>query len=112
MTRAAGATRYGAVTVAEREAMTSAGICHVGDVLGLVGGDIIEIGSQVGEVAVRVVEHLCTGASELVTVVSGSESDESALAAVRAHLRSAHPGIELVEYLGGQPFWPLIVGVE
>ena len=44
MTSAAASTRHGAVTVAVKEAMTSAGICRPGDVLGLIDGDIAVIG--------------------------------------------------------------------
>ena len=44
MSGAAAATRYGAVTVASKEAQTSAGWCHPGDVLGVVGDDVVAIG--------------------------------------------------------------------
>ncbi len=40
MGRSSAATRYGAITVAVRQAVTTAGVCEIGDVLGLVGGDI------------------------------------------------------------------------
>lgn len=112
MTRAAGATRYGAVTIALREAMTSAGICHEGDVLGLANGDIVEIGSDVGEVAIRVVDRLCTGGSELVTLVEGSDCDDALRQVVGAHLRATYRSLDVESHWGGQPFWPLIIGVE
>ena len=112
MTRAAGATRYGAVTIAAREGMTSAGICRVGDVLGLAHGDIVEIGHDVAGVAAAVIDGLCTGGSELVTLVTGGECTTDELAAVKAHLRSTHPALDVVVYAGEQPYWPLIVGVE
>ena len=44
MARASSATRYGGVTIASTEAITTAGRCQIGDVLGLVDGDIVEIG--------------------------------------------------------------------
>ena len=46
MSSAAGHARHGAVTVAESPAMTMAGRCEVGDVLGLVDGDFVEIGDD------------------------------------------------------------------
>ena len=45
MSATAGHARHGAVTVAESPAMTMAGRCDVGDVLGLVDGDFVEIGT-------------------------------------------------------------------
>src|ERR687898_1538767 len=58
MTTAAGHTRHGAVTVAAREAATSAGVCRPGDILGVVEGDFALIGSDLLAVAVEVVERM------------------------------------------------------
>jgi DAK2 domain fusion protein YloV len=112
MTQAAGATRYGGVSVASREAVTSAGRCQVGDVLGIVGGDVVEIGASVDEVAVAVLERLLSTGGELVTLVRGDDADEEVARAVARSVRRRHHGIEVVIYDGGQPFWPLILGVE
>jgi DAK2 domain fusion protein YloV len=112
MTRAAGATRYAAVTEAVREAITSAGRCQPGDVLGVVEGDVVEIGDSMSAVAILVLERLLQVAGELVTLVTGEGADEAIVGVVRRHLRREHQGVEVVVYDGGQPFWPLIVGVE
>lgn len=111
MTRAAGATHYGAITIAAREALTSAGPCQVGDVLGLADGDIIHIGSDPAEVARAVIERLLTTGTELVTLVPGLDAGDLA-DQLDTWLGKAHPGIEMVVYDGGQPLWPLIIGVE
>ncbi len=46
MTAAARGTRHGAVTVAARDAMTTAGPCRTGDALGVVQGDFAVVGSD------------------------------------------------------------------
>ena len=113
MTRAAGATRYGGVSVASREAMTSAGLCHIGDVLGIVEGDVVEIGDTVEDVAVRILTRILhAGGGELVTLVCGDECADTAAATISRRLRREHAGVEVVVFDGGQPLWPLIVGVE
>jgi len=112
MTGAAGATRYGGVSVASREAMTTAGACHVGDVLGIVAGDIVEIGDSVEEVALRVVGRLLSSGGEMVTVVSGVDADDAVTSMIGRRVRRTHPGVEVVVHEGGQPLWPLILGVE
>jgi formate dehydrogenase iron-sulfur subunit len=112
MTRAAGATHYGAVTIAARDGMTSAGICRVGDVLGLVDGDIAVIGTDVAAVSNDVIDLLTGPTSELITLVEGSECTDAVRDQVSAHLASQHRMIDVVSYSGGQPFWPLIIGVE
>jgi DAK2 domain fusion protein YloV len=112
MTRAGGATRYGGVSVASREAVTSAGRCQVGDVLGIVEGDVVEIGDSVEDVAARVLARLLSSGGELVTLLRGSEAEEPVATTVSKRVRREHPGVEVVVYDGGQPFWPLILGVE
>jgi hypothetical protein len=112
MTRAAGATHYGAVTIAARDGMTSAGICRVGDVLGLVDGDIAVIGTDVAAVSNDVIDLLTGPTSELITLVEGSECTDAVRDQVSAHLASQHRMIDVVRYSGGQPYWPLIIGVE
>ena len=67
MSSAAGHARHGAVTVAESPAMTMAGRCEAGEVLGAVEGDFTEIGDDAGEVAWRVVQRLLSTGGELVT---------------------------------------------
>lgn len=112
MTRAAGATHYGAVTVASREAVTTAGVCQPGDVLGLADGDIVEIGQAPGDVAAAILDRLLSAGGELATVVTGLDAEPALVDGVLEHLRRRHPTVEPVVYDGGQPLWPLIVGVE
>jgi dihydroxyacetone kinase-like predicted kinase len=112
MTRAAGATRYGGVSVAVKDAVTSAGVCRVGDVLGIAGGDVVEIGSSVEDVAVALLGRLLATGGELVTLVRGDEGGEALVDAVARRVRRGHAGTEVVVYDGGQPYWPLILGVE
>lgn len=110
MARAASATRYGGVTIASKEAITSAGRCHVGDVLGLMDGDITEIGDSIEDVTLRIIERMSNSTSELVTLVLGVEAPSGLVGTVEQHLQPALVDLEVVE--GGQLHWPVIVGVE
>jgi hypothetical protein len=44
--------------------------------------------------------------------VRGEEADDAVVEAVRRRVRREQPGIEVQVFDGGQPYWPLIVGVE
>jgi dihydroxyacetone kinase-like predicted kinase len=92
--------------------MTMAGRCQVGDILGVMDGDVAEIGATIAEVAIRMVDRLLSAGGELATLVTGQDAADGLVADVRRHLRRVHPGVELVVHDGGQPLWPLIVGVE
>lgn len=112
MTRAATATRYGGITVSRREALTSGGPCNPGDVLGLIEGDIVVVGSDQHHVARAVVHRLLATSGEIVTLVTGVDAEPDLGQRLSASLNREHPGLDVVHIHGGQVNWPLIVGVE
>ena len=112
MTRAAGATRFGHLEVAEQEAVTSVGLCRPGDVLGLIEGDVVTIGEDVTEVARHLVDRMLSGGGELVTLIAGSCAPPALAEALEDHLRGGRPDVEVGVYAGGQERYPLLIGVE
>ena len=112
MSAAAGAARDGAVTVAARDAITTAGPCRAGDALGVVQGDFAVVGTDLAAVAVEVVDRLLTTGGELVTLVRGADADDDLLRAVSRHLRGTRRDVEVTVLDGGQERYPLLVGVE
>ncbi len=112
MSSAAGHARHGAVTVAEGAAMTMAGRCEVGDVLGIVDGDFLLVGDDVGAVAIQVAERLLAPGGELLTVVLGADAPPD-LADTLTGWGSRHPGALDVQVLdGGQPRYLVLLGAE
>ena len=113
MTATARHARQGAVTVAARQAITMAGPCEPGDVLGAIGGDFVVVGHDLTEVAKDVLGRLLGGGGEMVTLVSGADDADGALAqACAAWLEESHPTVDVVVYDGGQERYPLLVAVE
>ena len=112
MTAAAGHCRHGAVTVAAREAVTMAGVCHKGDVLGLLDGDFAIIGDAIDTVACAVVDRMLGSGGELVTLVTGADAEDGLAEAVVEHLHRTRPEVDSLVYAGDQPRYPLLIGVE
>lgn len=112
MSRAAAATRYGALTLAERQAVTTAGICEPGDVLGVIDADVVEIGQDLARTATAVAVRLLATGGEIVTLVTGADCPNEVVAAVTLWCSREHPAADVVLIPGGQPLWPLIIGVE
>ncbi|MBO8190654.1 DAK2 domain-containing protein [Streptomyces oryzae] len=112
MTSAAGATRYGEVTVAERQSWTTAGVCQAGDVLGLVEGDVALIGSETAQVATDVLGRMLAAGGELVTLVVGAEAPAGLAAALEQYVRTSHLAVDTVVYEGRQREAQLLIGVE
>jgi DAK2 domain fusion protein YloV len=113
MAEAAAATRWAEVVVADGEALTSAGRCRAGDVLGSAEGDVVVLGSDPAAVGRELLDRLLSAGGELATLVVGEEGDTPGLGdAVGAHLATAHPTVEVVRYAGGPGAVPLLIGVE
>jgi DAK2 domain fusion protein YloV len=100
MIHAAAATRHALVEVRSTE------------VLGLVSGEVSVRGTDMGAVARELLDHMLSGGGELVTLVLGAGAVPGLGAALEEHLDSAHPGVEVARYDGGQERYPLLVGVE
>jgi DAK2 domain fusion protein YloV len=112
MTRAAGATHYGAITTSVREALTSAGTCRPGDILGLVDGDIRFIGRESDATARELIASMLAAGAELLTLVFGEEASDYMRTVIPRWLATEYPLVDVVTHEGGQPLWPLIIGVE
>jgi DAK2 domain fusion protein YloV len=113
MAETAAATRFAEVTIAVRESITYAGRCQAGDVLGLIDGEVVEIGSDVSRVGISLVRRLIAAGGELVTVLSGSDPGASEAAeVVTKYVHDQHPLVEISGFAGGQPHFPLLIGVE
>ncbi|MFG1704668.1 DAK2 domain-containing protein [Nonomuraea sp. M3C6] len=112
MTDAAGHTRYGHVAVADREAVTSAGVCRPGEVLGLIDGDVAMIGGSLERVATMLVDRMVAGGGELVTLVTGAHAPVRLAEQVEKHLKRTRPDVDLVVYDGEQGGYPILIGVE
>ena len=112
MSTAAGHARHAGVTIAERPAMTMAGYCQPGAALGLVEGDVVEIGDSVVETGWRVVERLLASGGELLTLITGAGADRTIAVELARRAHQAHNGLEVEIVDGGQRRYLLLVGLE
>jgi hypothetical protein len=124
MTAAAGATRHGALQIAVDDAWTMAGVCHAGDVLGFIDGDVALIAPTLHDAALALVDRMVSAGGEMVTLVTGDGfgpdlgtadggMDSAQLVeSVRARVQATRPEMDVVAYDGGQSGWPLLIGVE
>ncbi|OEV13064.1 dihydroxyacetone kinase, partial [Streptomyces nanshensis] len=112
MTNAAGATRYGEVTVAERPFWTMAGVCAEGDVLGLVEDDVVVIGDDVAAAASDVLGRMLAAGGEMVTLIVGDGAPPGLADGLEEQVRAGHLGVDTVVYDGRQRSSLLLIGVE
>jgi DAK2 domain fusion protein YloV len=112
MAEAAGKCRYAEVTIASREALTVAGLCRPGDAIALVEGEVHLIGADLRQVCRDLLDRLLGGGGELVTLLLGAQAPDGLTEELLAHMAQRWPFAEVQCLVGGQPHYPLIVGVE
>jgi len=112
MAEAAAATRFAEVTVAETEALTSVGICQPGDVLGLIDGDVVELGNDVATVALAVVDRLLGVGAELLTLLVGGRAPLGLGQRLSDEVRARTQLTEVTVYDVREAPVRLIIGVE
>jgi DAK2 domain fusion protein YloV len=112
MAEAAAATRFAEVTLAQRESLTSVGICQAGDILGLIDGEVVEIGHGLVAVAFALTDRLLGVGAELMTILVGAGAPAGVGDVIAGHVHDRAPLTDVTVYEGGQPDFPLIIGVE
>ena len=118
MAEAAAATRRGAVSVAQEDAITWIGSCEAGDVLGFADGEVVLIArgpagpDTLAKVACGVVERMLAAGGELVTVIMGAAAPEDLGESLTEFLRQEHPEVEVSVFHGGGHRDAVLLGVE
>jgi fatty acid kinase len=112
MTEAAAGTRSGALQVADATALTWAGPCAPGDVLGLIDGEVVLIAPDHSVGALWLASRMLTTGGELVTVLLGDGVPDALADGLVAQLRREHPEVDVVVHRGARPGHPLELGVE
>ena len=87
-------------------------MCKPGDVLGVVDGDVAFLDTEIEGAAREVLSRLLSAGGELVTLVLGADAEPGLGERVKGALERDRPEVEVVVIDGGQPVYPLLVGVE
>ncbi|MEJ8279229.1 DAK2 domain-containing protein [Pseudonocardia spirodelae] len=112
MAEAGAATRTGGLQVAEAEALTWAGPCRPGEILGLSDGEVVLIAPDLAVGALWLAHRMLTPGGELVTVLLGSAAADELGERFAEDLRRTHPEVDVVVHRGEQGDFPLVLGVE
>jgi hypothetical protein len=70
------------------------------------------VGQDLSDVARELATNLLSSGGELVTLVFGEDAPPGLRESFPRWLETTNPVVDVVTCDGGQPLWPLIMGVE
>ncbi len=112
MTAAAENVHTASVTYAVRDTVFDDMQIHEGDIMGIVDNKIKEIGDNVHDISLKLLEGMVTEDSSIITVYYGSDVDEATAKALRNEIEQLYPDCDAEVQLGGQPLYYYLIAVE
>ncbi len=106
------AVKCGQVTFAARDSSVDGLDIHEGDVMGMIGSGITDIGSDINDVSVKICDKMIDDDSALVTVYYGADVDKETADKLASAIAAAHREVDVSVVYGGQPVYYYMIAVE
>ncbi len=104
--------KCGQVTFAARDSAVGGLEIHEGDVMGMVGSDITDLGNDLNQVSLELAVRMMDETSEVVTVYYGADVDEETAQALADKIGEANSDVDVTTVYGGQPVYYYMIAVE
>ncbi len=104
--------KCGQVTFAARDSAAYGLEIHEGDVMGMVGSDITDLGNDLNQVSFDLTMRMIDDTSEVVTVYYGADVDEETARALADKVSEANGDVDVTVVYGGQPVYYYMIAVE
>lgn len=102
----------GQLTYAVRNTVVNGKEINEGDIIGIVGSDIVSCESEIEASAKKLVEKMIDEDTEIISLYYGSEVSQSAAEDLKNDLSEMFEDIDIEVYYGGQPLYYYIVSAE
>lgn len=106
------AVKCGQVTFAARDSAVGGLEIHEGDVMGMIGSDITELGDDINEVSANLTDKMIDDDISLITIYYGADTTEEAANELADKIGAAHSDIDVSVVYGGQPVYYYMIAAE
>ena len=112
MSEASQIVESGEVTTAVRDSTSEIGEIKKGNFLGLQKGKVTVVAENIVEAATALLKKMIIDEHEIVTLISGEDSNEEETDEILAWINAEHEDLEVEVHEGGQPLYPYYIGIE
>ena len=106
------AVKCGQVTFAARDSEVGGFDIHEGDVMGMIGSDITNIGSDINDVSFGLADKMIDEDTAVATIYYGADTNEDAANALADRISEKYGDIDVSVVSGGQPVYYYMIAVE
>ncbi len=106
------AVKCGQVTFAARDSAVGGFEIHEGDVMGMIGSDISNVGDDLNSVAAELAAKMIDEETAIVTIYYGEDTDEEAANQLADAIAADNKDIDVAVISGGQPVYYYMIAVE
>lgn len=104
--------KYAEITCAIRNTNINGLQIQEGDIIGLVGDEIVSAGKDMQTVVGEVLNKMLSDDNELITVFYGEGVSPEESVTIVEGIREAHPDCEIESHFGGQPHYAFFIAAE
>jgi len=80
--------------------------------IGVLDGDLIEVGDSTEDVLSQMLARLDLGKAEVITIYYGADTEAAEAEQIRGNIQEQHPHVQIEVVRGGQPHYNYIVSIE
>ncbi len=102
----------GQITFAARNSTVDGLKIKKGDIMGMVGGSIQTLGTDLNQVAEELIDHMITDESGVISIYYGADIDEETAGQLEAKLAQKYDYLDVSLIYGGQPVYYYFLAVE
>ena len=112
MSEAMATVKTGEVTHASRDSKVASKKVKKGELIGIFGGQIRATGSSLTNTCLNLISMMVDEDSEVMTLIIGEGVSNRVRTTLTEKLIRKYPEIEIEIHDGGQPLYPVIIGIE
>ena len=112
MLQASQMVESGEITTAVRDSTSEIGEIKKGNFLGLQKGKVTVVAETIVEATNNLLKEMISDEHEIVTLVSGEDSNKKETDEIVAWVNSEYEELEVEVHEGGQPLYPYYIGIE
>lgn len=104
--------KTGQITYAVRDSVVNDLAIKEGDIMGMQGGKVVSLGSNINLVALNLIKEMADETTEIITIYGGEDLKEEQKEELMEVLEKEFPDIDVTYSRGEQPIYYYIIAVE